>query len=245
MSTGERAYRGVVVLGVTLAVVNVILWFLTPALREAVVDARAGGLPTRDWPQIMTGVQELLVYFDPWLARWVFPFVYTLGLAAIPLLRRPAANRPGSGPGLAFPFLVAALLVAFEAVWLFLTAVGVFLRGPNWNLFWPDEPWDPHRVVPLNNVNLSDYFWQGKAAPGMPWYVRELPGLVTLAVYFLAGIAHAWLLFRRTGRTTPFWRWVALLMLIQLAALVPMKMLFRWVFALKYWVFVPEYSVNV
>ncbi len=44
-------------------------------------------------------------------------------------------------------------------LWVVLIVLGTFLRGPNWNFFGPFEYWDPHKVVPLNNVNLSDYFW--------------------------------------------------------------------------------------
>jgi hypothetical protein len=36
---------------------------------------------------------------------------------------------------------------------------GTFLRGPGWNFFGPFEYWDPHKIVALNNVNLSDYVW--------------------------------------------------------------------------------------
>jgi hypothetical protein len=32
--------------------------------------------------------------------------------------------------------------------------MGVFLRGPGWNLFMPWQYWDPHKVVALVNVDL-------------------------------------------------------------------------------------------
>jgi hypothetical protein len=35
--------------------------------------------------------------------------------------------------------------------------IGVFFRGPGWNLFMPWDYWDPHKVVPLTNVDLP-YF---------------------------------------------------------------------------------------
>jgi hypothetical protein len=241
MSPAARANRGIKVLGVSLALLNGVLWFCTPVIRSAVVEARAANLPTQYRPQIVNGVQELLVYFDPWLARGVFPAVFIFGFAVIPFLRRP-------GPGWAFPVLVGGLLLAFEAVWLFLTAVGVFLRGPNWKLFWPDEDWDPFRYVPLNNVNLSDYFWVGwlgQSVWEMPWALRELLGLLLLGGYFLVGAIIARALFRASQRTTPCWRWVVLVIIMQVAALVPFKMLGRWVFNLKYWIFIPEYHLNV
>ena len=41
-----------------------------------------------------------------------------------------------------------------------LIVLGTLLRGPNWNFFGPYEFWDAHKVEALNNVNLSEYFWQ-------------------------------------------------------------------------------------
>ncbi len=49
-----------------------------------------------------------------------------------------------------------------------LILLGTFLRGPNWNFFGPYEYWDLHKLIPLNNVNLSEIFWielLGKAKP--------------------------------------------------------------------------------
>ena len=33
-------------------------------------------------------------------------------------------------------------------------SIGVFFRGPGWNLFMPWDFWDPHKVVPLTNIDL-------------------------------------------------------------------------------------------
>jgi hypothetical protein len=138
-------------------------------------------------------------------------------------------------------------MIGFEMVWLLLIAVGVFLRGPNWNIFWPGEPWDEHKVVLLRTVNLSDYFWHwmGRTVHGMPWALRESPGLVLIGGYLLAGVVLAYGLHRVWLRTTPYWRWAVLVLLLELAALVPLKMVSRWVFNVKYWIFIPEYFWNV
>ena len=47
----------------------------------------------------------------------------------------------------------------FLELWVTLIILGTFLRGPNWNFFGPFEYWDAHKVLALNNVNLSQYFW--------------------------------------------------------------------------------------
>ena len=48
-----------------------------------------------------------------------------------------------------------------------------------------------------------------------------------------------------TGETVLNWRCVVLLMIVQVATLVPMKMLLRWAFNMKYLIYLPEYGWNV
>jgi len=141
------------------------------------------------------------------------------------------------------------LLVGFELVWLFLIVVAVFFRGPNWNFFWPGEEWDANRLVPLNNINLSEYFWvywMGKPVEDMSWLSRELPGLALTGAYFLAGPLIALVLFSSTSYSRhDKWRLVLLVLLVQLLAVVPIKILLRWLFNLKYVIFIPEYYFNL
>jgi hypothetical protein len=197
-------------------------------------------------PIIMPGVQELLVYFDPWLSWYVFPVVYTLGFAVIPFLVR-ATGRDHAGRDTGFSIVIAFFLIAFEAVWLLLAVVGLFLRGSNWSLFSLDEPWDPSRVMPLNMVNLSD-IWVSLGYTTFydaHWAIREGWGFLLLAAYFVIGMLIARLLCRATHGTTPYWRWALLFMLLQIAALVPIKMFLRSAFNLRYVIWLPEYFLNV
>ena len=56
----------------------------------------------------------------------------------------------------------------FVVLWVVLILLGTFLRGPNWNFFGPYEYWDLHKLIPLNNVNLSEIVWiqlLGKTKP--------------------------------------------------------------------------------
>jgi hypothetical protein len=226
------------ILGIALALLNLLLWFCVPAIR-AFIDEMTHRWANADNPRIMTGVQELLVYFDPWLARVVFPIIFMFGLAAIPFLKKPA--------GLVYTVVISLLLIALEVIWLLLIAVGILLRGPNWNIFWPGEEWDEYRIVPLNIANLSDHFWywMGRTVEGMPWELRELPGLMLIGGYLLSGVVLAYGLFRCDVRATPYWRWVILVLLLQLATLVPFKLVCYWMFNIKYWIFIPEFRWNV
>ena len=61
----------------------------------------------------------------------------------------------------------------FLELWVTLIILGTFLRGPNWNFFGPYENWDAHKVLALNNVDLSQYFWVNGLHRACP---RRRPG---------------------------------------------------------------------
>ncbi len=109
-------------------------------------------------PWYFLGLQEMLVYYDPWYAGVVLPSIIVLGLCAIPYID---INPKGNGY---YTFSerkvsITLFLYGYLALWVFMIITGTFLRGPGWNFFGPFEFWDPHRVVALNSVNLSDYVW--------------------------------------------------------------------------------------
>jgi Cytochrome b(C-terminal)/b6/petD len=109
-------------------------------------------------PWYFLGLQEMLVYYDPWYAGVVLPTIIIVGLCAIPYID---INPKGSGY---YTFTerkmaITVFLFGYLALWVFMIITGTFLRGPGWNFFGPFQFWDPHKVVALNNVNLSDYVW--------------------------------------------------------------------------------------
>jgi Cytochrome b(C-terminal)/b6/petD len=109
-------------------------------------------------PWYFLGLQEMLVYFDPWLAGVVLPSLIIVGLMAIPYID---TNPKGNGY-FTFKerrFEITIFLVGFLVLWVVLIVLGTFLRGPNWNFFGPYEFWDINKLVPLNNINLSEIIW--------------------------------------------------------------------------------------
>ena len=54
---------------------------------------------------------------------------------------------------------ITIFLLGFLVLWCVLIVLGTFLRGPNWNFFGPYEFWDLNKLVPLNNINLSEIIW--------------------------------------------------------------------------------------
>ncbi len=107
-------------------------------------------------PWYFLGLQEMLVYFDPWIAGVVLPGLIIVGLMVIPYVD---VNPKGNGyyTWSERKFAISTFLVGFLGLWVGMIVIGVFLRGPGWNLFMPWEYWDPHKVVPLTNVDLP-YF---------------------------------------------------------------------------------------
>jgi len=184
----------------------------------------------------------------------VLPTFIIVGLIAIPYID---FNQKGNGyyTFKQRSFAISGFLYGFLVLWVVLIVLGTFLRGPNWNFFGPFEYWDSHKVVPLNNVNLSDLFWlqlvgdPTKLATGGSWpsrILRELPGIVVVALYMLALPP---ILAKTVMRTyyikMGFARYFLLITLIQFMAALPLKMVLRWTINLKYIVYLPEVFFNI
>lgn len=107
-------------------------------------------------PWYFLGLQEMLVYFDPWFAGVVLPTLIIVGLMLIPYLD---INPKGSGYYTFRErwFAISTFLFGFLILWISLIIIGVLFRGPGWYLFWPWEKWDPHRTIAITNVDLP--YW--------------------------------------------------------------------------------------
>jgi hypothetical protein len=209
-------------------------------------------------PWYFLGLQEMLVYYDPWMAGVVLPSLVIFGLMAVPFLD---FNKQGNGyftiNQRRFAYII--FQIGFLELWVTLIILGTFLRGPNWNFFGPFEYWDPHKVLALNNVDLSEYFWKGLLNTGMPkapegagfavkLYVivkREIAGIVLLGIYFgLLPPLLATTVFRKFFVRMGFIRYMVMINLLLIMALLPIKMICRWSFNLKYFIAIPEYFLN-
>jgi hypothetical protein len=206
-------------------------------------------------PWYFLGLQEMLVYFDPWMAGVVLPTMIIVGLTALPYID---FNQKGNGYFTyeQRKFALVTFMFGFVVLWVSLIVLGTFLRGPNWNFFGLFEAWDPHKVVPLNNVNLSEYFWLplGKVWPegrkGWEGILvilgRELPGIILVLAYLLLlPPLLAKTIFRRFFVRMGFVRFFVLVTLIQFMAALPIKMVLRWTINLKYIVYIPEWFFNI
>jgi hypothetical protein len=198
-------------------------------------------------PWYFLGLQEMLVYFDPWLAGVVLPGLIIAGLIAIPYIDK---NPKGNGY---FTFKerkaeISIFLFGFAVLWVSLIVLGTFLRGPNWNFFGPFEFWDIHKLEALTNVNLAEYVWIRTLHMGMPsfWLIRELPGIVLVLFYvFALPVILAKTVFKAYySKLGPPRYYVTVFLFLTMMSL-PLKMLSRWLFNLKYIVNIGEYFFNI
>jgi hypothetical protein len=198
-------------------------------------------------PWYFLGLQEMLVYFDPWLAGVVLPGLIIVGLIAIPYIDR---NPKGNGY---YTFTerkaeITLFLFGFVILWSSLIVLGTFLRGPNWNFFGPFEFWDLHKLEALVNVNLSEYIWMRGFRTGLPsnWFVREIFGILLVLMYvFVLPVVLAKTVFRSYYEKMGGPRFYVGAFLFLMMMSLPIKMLLRWIFNLKYIVAINEFFFNI
>jgi len=234
---------------ISLIVCSVILivWsiFLKAPLEQPANPANTPNPSKAPW--YFLGLQEMLVYFDPWLAGVVLPGLIIVGLICIPYVDK---NPKGNGY---YTFSerkaeITIFLFGFVVLWCSLIVLGTFLRGPNWNFFGPFEFWDIHKLAALTNVNLAEYIWVRGLRTGLPaqWFIREIFG-IAFVLFYVFGLpvllAKLWLkpYFQKLGASRYYVTVVLFLMMMSL----PLKMLARWLFNLKYIVAIPEFFFNI
>ena len=198
-------------------------------------------------PWYFLGLQEMLVYYDPWIAGVLLPSLIVVGLIALPYLD---VNPKGNGY---YSFKdrrweISIFLFGFIVLWVMLILLGTVLRGPNWNFYGPFEPWDPNKVVPLVNVQLSELIWIKLLNRGLPenMFVREIFGLFLVVGYLaLPPLILARTGFRRFYIKMGFLRYQFMMFLLLMMLALPIKMILRWTLNLKYIVYFPEWFLNI
>jgi hypothetical protein len=195
-------------------------------------------------PWYFLGLQEILVYFDPWIAGVTIPTLIIVGLCAIPYID---INPKGNGyyTFRERRFAILTFCFGFLVLWVSLIVLGTFFRGPGWNLFMPWEEWDTHRVVSLTNVDWSELF-------GVPTHrvddslnpAAMAIGTVTILAWFSLGfIFYFWKrksdVLRKLGPLR--YSIVAGLLLIMTA--LPVKIILRLTLNIKYILVTPWFNI--
>jgi hypothetical protein len=187
-------------------------------------------------PWYFLGLQDILVYFDPWFAGVVAPVLIIVGLMLIPYLD---INPKGNGYYTYHERKVAIWVYSFGflVLWIALIIMGVFLRGPGWNLFMPWQYWDPHKVVALVNVDLP-------YALGVRTYnMAMLVGGGILSAYFALGTAVYFFTERKAIKNVGFLRMFIKVQLYLIMIGMVIKIVLRIGFNIKYILVTPWINI--
>ena len=146
-------------------------------------------------PWYFLGLQEMLVYFDPWIAGVVMPSIIMVGLMVFPYVD---SNPLGNGYyTLRQRRFALWMFGAGFLQWIVLIVIGTFIRGPGWIWFWPGQTWDHNAVVFDKNVDLHDMIIQSSLGKTLglgflgrePYYMpfKFIFGLIVVTGFFIVG----------------------------------------------------------
>ena len=193
-------------------------------------------------PWYFLGLQEMLVYFDPWIAGVIMPSLIIVGLMVIPYID---ANPLGNGyyTYKQRKFAIWTFIFGFIILWVSMIVIGTLIRGPGWMWFWPGMTWDHNRIIFEINRDLVDIV----GIKGV-W----MKGLFGAAVLGLYGVA-AWIGLHKLMLSTPLSRKIhARMSLLQYTVMqvfliimlfLPVKILIRHLFRIKYVWITPWFNV--
>ena len=168
-------------------------------------------------PWYFIGLQELLVYFDPWLAGVVIPSILLVGLIVLPFIDPNKESGIGRYSFRARPIAVSAFCFGY-AMWYILIVVGQFFRGPGRVFYWP---WEDKAVA--------------KAAPMVEMVSFHIAGgFAFFILYFGVCVVVPRLVFKSFYKTLGTIRYYIFVSLMAIMLLVPIKIFLRYVFDIKY-----------
>jgi hypothetical protein len=200
----------------------------------------------------------MLVYFDPWIAGVVMPTLIIVGLMAIPYID---ANPLGNGyyTYRQRRFAIWTFIFGFLFLWVTMIVIGTFIRGPGWMWFWPSQTWDHNRLEFAVNRNLDQIFgidgawlvhvlpqsWKGMA----PIIARGIFGIFPLGLYVILAAFVVHRICTLTGFSRRIFKRMTLLQIVTvqlflvLMLSLPVKILLRLLFRIKYIWVTPWFSI--
>jgi len=175
-------------------------------------------------PWYFVGLQELLVYFDPWIAGVVIPTLIVIGLMLIPYLD---TTDVGIGTycirkrkAISFSFLFGF------SMWFILILVGQILRGPNWQFYWPWEDWSVAKSAEEALVNMPHW-----------------AGVAFLVLYFAIGLALPALVVKGMLKQLGALRYIIGMTLVLAMYGVVVKIILRLAFNVRYLLATPWFNI--
>ena len=198
-------------------------------------------------PWYFLGLQEMLVYFDPWMAGVVLPSMIIVGLMALPYID---TNKAGNGYYTIDQrkFAYITFQFGFLVLWVILILLGHLPARAELELLRPVRVLGPAQAHPAEQRQPLGHRLgpaAGDEPPAEHPHPRaagpaDLPGLLRGA-HDRAG-PHGLAEIRRAGGDGPLPGAGDLLLFM---ASLPIKMVLRWTINLKYLVAIPEYFFNI
>src|SRR5499427_8647188 len=193
-------------------------------------------------PWYFLGLQEMLVYFDPWIAGVVMPSLIIVGLMTFPFVD---SNPLGIGyyTWRQRKVAIGSFLFGFF-MWIALIVIGTFIRGPSWMWFWPGQTWDHNKVIYEVNRDLPDIF----QINGQPW--KAIFGIVVVGLFYLVAglVIHVivnWSKFEKKifERTSTLQYLTFQFFAITILVSMPVKLILRLGFRIKYVLVTPWFNI--
>jgi hypothetical protein len=131
-------------------------------------------------PWYFIGLQELLVYFDPWIAGVMLPNQILIGLILIPYVD-VTPNEQGSYDFSKRKFAVWFFTLGI-AYWFILIFMGQLLRGPSWQFYWPIIDYD---------IGSEHWVREGVPLKGAGSNLKSFPlgvGIASLVIFGVGGM---------------------------------------------------------
>ena len=171
------------------------------------------------------GLQEMLAYFDPYLAGVIIPSMILGGLYLIPFIDPDPVKGIGRFAFKERKFAIGCFLGGY-VMWYALLLVGWFFRGPYWSFYWP---WEDHSVVKATEVAL----WSFPLPAGIALLVCYgtliliLPAVIFQNFFFRLGLIRYLITFN----------------LFAVMCFVPIKIFLRSAFSVKYILVTPWFNI--
>lgn len=218
----ELVFRELLAILAVVFAINIISILFNAPLEEIANPGKTPNPAKAPW--YFVGLQELLVYFDPWIAGVVLPGIIILGLMAIPYLD----PNPEGNSYYTFSqrkYTVTVFVFGF-AMWFILIVIGQYLRGPSWQVYFPWEDWSVHKepVAGLQSFSLTQ-------------------GIAFLLTYSILGMGLPFLIAKDIYKKLGPAKYVAVMALLLMMIGVVVKIALRLLFNVKYILETPWFNI--
>jgi hypothetical protein len=198
-------------------------------------------------PWYFLGLQEMLVYFDPWIAGVVMPTLIILGLMVIPYIdENPLGN--GYYTYKQRKFSIWTFIFGFIILWVTMIVIGTLIRGPGWMWFWPGMTWDHNRLEFAVNRDLPDVF-SNLVGFRLGRIGKIIFGAIVIGIYGIVAAIGIHKLMNLTPFARKIFKRMSLLQIVTMQVFLiimlslPIKIFARLLFRIKYVWVTPWFNV--